>query len=590
MLPASLLDDVRPRMRPLLWHALAELVTTLERSRVGEACVVHAQEAAWHNFTRRHRMFRGAWARTPELAGIGFELLSRDNAEHMRIEACVWLTEFPSRATVEALAQVALDPGEPVDVRDQAAWSLGYRQLQQVDDALFWTPEVVAAADEALLALWRARPDLDQLASALRHVASPALLDAFAEDVIAAAPAIECFATPKLAQALLARLEELPVPDAPRLVRLVADTLGAEVVPELLARTVDAPLATRIEALFAALALDAATARPHVEAFAATLRFDRAFRERAAYHEAHPGEVAFVSALRVARTTATIAPAERTARCHAAASELAALAKIEPFAEGYLYSFFRHLAFASRDDTLVIACVESGPSMLEDGPFLVAPYLDALARAGRFDRLMQVARAHAATARATWLLATQGRPFSALAARRLAAQREVEAVAGGALALFLAGRPDLAEVALTREKPRSENLFGEGIDPFPGPDERWRLAHEPERWPALAALSAGVPGLLGAMRGAPDGADADTVDFALIAEREKDLRRDLAGTSVCLLGTWAATVRAALEAEGARLVDGPFGRTDFFLAAADADPAAVGRLRTLGVRELTFPL
>jgi len=229
--------------------------------------------------------------------------------------------------------------------------------------------------------------------------------------------------------------------------------------------------------------------------------------------------------------------------------------------------------------------------MLDRAPYLVEPYLDALAATGQFDRLVSTARERSATAHATWLLATNARPFSALAMQRLArgGGREPEAVAGGALALFLAGRPDLAALACDRDRPEARLLPGVGVTPFPGPDELWQMEHEPERCPAMTALAtSGLAALLGHVHQVVPGADPDHVDVALLAEREKDLRSSLAGATVCLVGELAQRreLIAALQAQGAQLVDGPFARTDYYIAGADADPTTLARLRSLGVREL----
>ena len=525
---------------------------------------------------------------------MGLTLLDPSRPAHERIEGCVWLTMFPSAETVHALARIALDPAETIAVRNQATWTLGYRQLRQVDDACWWNAQAIESADGALLALWRAsdRAHLTELLPALRHVASPDVLDALADDVVAAAPAIEAFATPKLAAALLDRLEHLSSEDAPRIIRLVGHVLGCDAAARLLSYAESAPLAERVEALMTALSLNAARARPAVDRYLSTLTFDRVARDRCAWHLAHPGVLPTVHALAIARVTAVIPPGLRTERCRTAALHFASLPAVEPYAESYLYELWRHVAFRARNDDCALACVESAPSMLEHGPFLVEPYLEALARKGRFERLMKIARDYAATSHAAWLLATHGRPYHALAMRRLATADGAvpEAVAGGALALFFAGRPDLAALALERDRPHAENLVGHGIPPFPGPDELWRVEHEPKRCPALVALVAGdLPGLLAHARGAPEGADPDLFDFALVAERERDLQRNLSGATVCFVGSVPQDTITAITSMGAQVVDGPFPRTDYFVAGPDADPTTIGRLRSMGVKELQNP-
>lgn len=587
MLPANLLDLLRPpRMRPALWHALEDL------SRRRDPCAVHHHQAVWNDFVSRYREWRPLWCRHPELAAIGFDLLDRSRPEIERVQGCIWLTMFPSLETVAAMGRIALDASEPVAVRNQATWTLGYRQLDDSDDALQWSAEAVSAADATLLSLWRtpARDTLSELLPAMRHVSSEGALDLLADDVLGACAGLEAFATPRLAHALVDRLEELPSEHAHRLVRLVGHVLGAEVVPKLLAYSESAPLAARVEALMTALSLDASRARPAVDSWLSTLTFDRVARERAAWHEAHPGILPTVRALAIARNTAAIPARERSRLCTEAAHAFEPLAALEPYYEDYLYTMWARVAFRSRDDAAIIKCTESAPSMLERSRFLVAPYLDALARTGRFDLLIRTASEHPAAAQASWLLATHGRPFCALAMRRMTSSSaaQPEALAAGVIALFLAGRPDLAMAALERERPRSQYLAGLGHTPFPGPDELWRIEHEPESCPALVALVGGLAHLLSSVRGAPDHADPDRIDFGLLAEREQDLRTDLAGATVCILGEVEnkSDLVSRLQAQGASIVDGPFARIDYYVAGPGADPSTITRLRTMGVREL----
>ena len=142
------------------------------------------------------------WARAPELADLGTALLDRRQHPEIRRWGCIWLTQFPTPENVEALAKVALDPGEPKRLRSQAAWSLGFRQLQGRHPSLRWTPEALAMADRALLALVEGTADrieLEELPLALRHVDHPGVLNALARRALFWAEALEAFATPALA-------------------------------------------------------------------------------------------------------------------------------------------------------------------------------------------------------------------------------------------------------------------------------------------------------------------------------------------------------------------------------------------------------
>ena len=216
-----------------------------------------------------------------------------------------------------------------------------------------------------------------------------------------------------------------------------------------------------------------------------------------------------------------------------------------------------------------------------------------LAACGRFRRLTEVARERDAVGEGTWELARHGRPFLALTLRRTTGHASPEAVAGEALALFLAGRPDLTGRALAFDVPRAEPLVGvDGAPAFPGPDEQWRVAHEPSRWPALTALVAGLPALLECRTAAPPDAQPDTFDPAVLTSYEERLRDDLAGATVCLLGslTDRSLVESELAARGARIVSAPFAGTHFYVAARDAEPQIVARLEQHGARRLPWPL
>ncbi len=82
-------------------------------------------------------------------------LIAPRNHPEMRRRGCIWLGLFPSRETVAALGAIARSPDEPRPLRDQAIWTLGYRQIQNRHDALFWALDVVALADAALVEIAR---------------------------------------------------------------------------------------------------------------------------------------------------------------------------------------------------------------------------------------------------------------------------------------------------------------------------------------------------------------------------------------------------------------------------------------------------
>ncbi|HEY4117239.1 MAG TPA: hypothetical protein VGM56_05265, partial [Byssovorax sp.] len=145
------------------------------------------------------RAWEATWARYGELADLGLALLDPAADVDVRVLGCQLLTSFPTREVAEALARVLADPTEPVTLRDQAGWTLGYRQAQERDDALLWSAEARAIADRAI-ADAVARGDaatLSMLAHAARHVDAPELDDALlAAPIAIAADVCECFASP----------------------------------------------------------------------------------------------------------------------------------------------------------------------------------------------------------------------------------------------------------------------------------------------------------------------------------------------------------------------------------------------------------
>src|SRR5258706_34393 len=64
-----------------------------------------------------------------------------------------WLTMFASVDTAKRLADVASDPTTALPVREQAIWSLGYRQVRAMHPSTQGTADGVQLADEALYKL-----------------------------------------------------------------------------------------------------------------------------------------------------------------------------------------------------------------------------------------------------------------------------------------------------------------------------------------------------------------------------------------------------------------------------------------------------
>ena len=532
----------------------------------------------------------------PSLASLGFAMLARENQRETRRWGCIWLTLFPSVAMVRALAAILDDADEHVSLRDQAAWSLGFRQVQFRGDALEWSADALALADDALLRAFVRGDDraLPQFASALRHVSRADVLDALVDRCVEAAGCIEAFATPRLARALLEALPNVATEHAPRIVRLIAATLRAECVESLLAYAEHAPITERAEALFAVLAIDPARGEPVLTRHLESLAFPDRAAQRAAWHRAHPGAFPTVEALRIARTTATLAPNERSEKSRHAAQHFAEARRADLLLEGVLVDLWRHVAWRSRADSpaLFVEAIEDNESALEHDARLRDAYLESLAHLGRLDALDRIARRYGGADRATWLLATHGRPMRALALRDLAPRNAPLALASEALALFLAGRADLATRAIEYAEPTAEPVVGvEAAPAFPGLVERDRIDTQHPDAPALRALvSHSIEPLFGALRAAPSNAEPDHFDLALIERYASAVSLgELRNATVYLAGRVEneTIVRAALEAAGAMLVAGPFGKTAFYVRGAGVDDAVVARLATRGAQELS---
>lgn len=91
-------------------------------------------------------------AQYSELRHLGHHLLDHADEEAQRL-GCIWLTHFPDAETMTRVARVALDERRSLAVRDQAAWTLCFRQRQTRHPSLYFSPEAEATADAALRTL-----------------------------------------------------------------------------------------------------------------------------------------------------------------------------------------------------------------------------------------------------------------------------------------------------------------------------------------------------------------------------------------------------------------------------------------------------
>src|SRR5579859_1059674 len=514
-----------------------------------------------------YRACEGELSRFPELADVGFAMLASDRSNDERRQACVWLTLFPSEAMAEALARVLLDDAEPVELRDQAAWSLGFRQVQERHDALLWPAEAIARANDALVEAWQRglAASLGQLAGATRHVDDACLFAWMREHLDASWPAIEAFADAPLACALLERLPVVPLDHVHRAIRLAAHVLGPDAAEPLVAYAKEAPYAPKHEALLAAIALGSTDALARYDEALDAMSFPAPARARREAWRASGGASLHVRALRAARTTGTLDVPSRRAACVDACADFARLAAVDAIHETYLHSMWRHVAWGARHDAAsVVACVERSPKALDELPALAEPYVVALCGAGRYRDAARVAVDAGLAGRGAWELARHGRPFLALGAAASAREPSVWSAAGDALGAFLVGRIDLAQAALDGHEADAQ--------------ARWE-ASDTGSPVARAVLDGDVVGLASACVPSPEGADPDTVDMAVVAQAERRLRPRLDGACVFLAGfdsgAAKSAARARLEAAGARVVDAPFGNVDICVVPDERPDAPV---------------
>ena len=576
--PLELVESLKPTLRPLLYARLRHLFSNFwpvtshhEQFYYDCDCILHY-----------HDEDLGA---ADELRGIGLILLQEGHLRR-RKQGCVWLTHFPGAETIEALARLVDNPSEPAELRNQAVWTLGFRQARRNHPRKLWKPCDVEAADAVLARAWERgdHAELDNLAPAARSGRSEVLHQALAANPSVGARAVDAFCSESLARVFLRELRSVGSEDTRRVIRLIGHRLGRECVDGLLAFAEDAPYATRWEAWFTVLALEPDRILARVESELAGMAFPQQTRERVDWHLAHPGVFPTVEALAVARTTAEIPAEERAPRAAKAARLLADVAGQDYFAEAYLYTFWRELGWMAHqaEPAQVELAAQSTPDALSEGEFLVVPYIEALARQGKFRKICEIAPQHGYADRAAWELASYGRPFLALRMRGACGLPTEFSTAAQVLALFLGGRPDLAMRTLEVDLPAPAVHID--MEPqetrYPGPDERFRAGNEP----MIAALTGGLPSLLALACPAAPGADPDEPDFTLLARLEKRLAPGRAGASV-----WVAPdvpdrqrVIALLASQGARLVSGPFPGTEVCVVSSSADPATLSKLASQG--------
>ena len=578
------------RLPPAVRHRLAEVLG-----------LIPASGAAFEGVARERFVALAAdgepWlGAEPGLAELGYWMIEPQRAEELRAEGCRWLARFPSAETARRVAAVALDAATPPAVREQAIRTLGARELRAGHPDAVWPADAVQLADEALVriasdAAAAGRITSEALSRALRGVASDGIAAVFARAPGLWGDAIECFASPPLARVLAVSIEDIPPQHRLRVLRLVAATLGEEAVPVLLARASRVAPAEQLEILFLAITFGGEPRLGRLEDVVRGAKQPAPLRARARWHLQHPGVVPTVRGLRVARTTAMIAAAERPARYAQAADDLAALTAYERHPEEYVYTLWGWMVRGAGDPARARELVAAHPA----AQALVGDlYLEDLARRGRVRQLVAAAHGLGAADRGALQLAIWGRPFAALELAAAARGYTPELACARALACFRAGRPDLADRILAEDLPPSQVTGDEAPGPFPGPHERWLIERAAGSAgggaAAMVALASGRDAIAALAQPAPHDAEPDAAAFEPVLAVARRLDRVLPGATVYVAGELVPARRdklaAAVAAAGARLVAGPLPGTDYYVVG-DACPAhAIARLERQGARRL----
>jgi hypothetical protein len=528
----------------------------------------------------------------PSLADIGYWLIDARHPVELRRQGCTWLTMFPSVETVRRLAAIAQDSATPPPVREQAIWTLGYRQARALHPSTRWSAEAVQLADEALVKLADATTTAgkitsEQLPLALRHVQWEGASAVFARAPGLWGEAIECFASPALARVLLVCLEDIPPQHRLRAIRLVGAVLGDEAVPMLLARAAQASVDEKLEMLFTVIALAGEAKLPVLERALEGMKYIDLLRQRAKWHLQHPGVVPTVRGLRVARVTGVMAPDERVNACAQAADDLGALTKFARHPEAYLYTLWGWMVRGAADPARARELVAAHP---ESQRLVRDLYIEDLARRGRVKQLTAAAQTLQGADLGAMHLAIWGRPIAALELAATARLHTPELVFARALACYRVGRPDLMDRILAEDLPPAEIVDEAALPSFPGPHEVWLIERAPVARPAVAALAKGREAILAMAKGAPYDAEPDTPSIEPIQAVLRRLGRGLAGATVYLAGEFKyldkGKLAAAVEAAGARLVNGPFPGTDYYVHGDWCLVQTIAQLERQGARRL----
>ncbi len=528
----------------------------------------------------------------PSLADLGYWMIGAEHSVEMRRRGCIWLTMFPSVTTIERLAALATDATTPTPVREQAIWTLGYRQVRALHPATRWPTEAVQLADDTLMRLADAATTAGKIASeelplAMRHVTWEGASSIYARAPGLWGEALECFASPALARVLLVSLEDLPPQHRLRAIRLVGAVLGEECVPLLVSRASQAAIDDKLEMLFTVIAIAGEAKLPLLEDALRGMKFADLLRQRAKWHLQHKGVLPTVRGLRVARTTGVMAPAERAQKCAQAADDLGALTKFARHPEAYLYTMWGWMVRGAADPVRARELVAAHP---ESQRLVRDLYMEDLARRGRVKQLTAAAQTLQGADLGAYHLAIWGKPLAALELASTARLHTPELVFARALASYRAGRPDLTERILAEDLPPSEIVDDTALPPFPGPHEQWLIERAPQARPAIVALAGGRDAVTSLAHPAPHDSEADAPTIEPVAAVVRRLGRGLPGSTVYLAGEFKymdkGKIAAAVEAAGARIVNGPFPGTDYYVHGDWCLVQTIAQLERQGARRL----
>src|SRR3569623_422954 len=215
-------------------------------------------------------------------------------------------------------------------------------------------------------------------------------------------------------------------------------------------------------------------------------------------------------------------------------------------------------------------------------------YLGDLARRGRGKQLTAAAQTLQGADLGAMQLAIWGRPLAALELAATARLQPPELVFARALACYRAGRPELAARILAADLPPAEIVDDKALPAFPGPHKQWPIAHDAR--PALAALAGGLSGVIAPAKPAPFDAEVDTPSLEAPGAVVRRLGRGLKGSTVYLAGEFKyldkSAIAGAVEKAGARLVNGPFPGTDYFVPGDWCAVQTLAQLERQGARRL----